>query len=215
MKIAELAFFLGTVFLISITGAMLPGPVTAVTIAKGHGSSRAGVFIALGHGLVEVPLILAIAFGLSVIFQYPWWKFAIGVVGGGFLVWMGIGLIRDRKALGAGEKTVPYGSFQAGALTSMSNPGFFIWWATVGAVLVTKSLMWGAIGVALFIIVHWSVDLIWYWLLTFMTHHGKKIMSPKVQGGVFAVCGILLVSFGAYFVLDGSGALERLGAFFS
>ena len=207
-----LIFFLGTVFFISATGAMAPGPVTAVTIAKGHSSSRAGVLIAFGHGAVEIPLIIAIALGLSVVFKQPWWKFFIGVTGGATLVWMGIGMIRDRKALGAGEKNVPYGGFRAGALTSVSNPYFFIWWATVGATLITRSLAWRIYGVILMTAVHWSVDLIWYWLLTFMTHHGKSIISPKLQSGVFAACGILLVSFGAYFFLDGSGALERLGA---
>jgi len=212
LGLAKFIGFLGMVLSVSFSGAMAPGPVTAVTIAKGHKSGRAGIFIALGHGVVEVPLIIAIALGLSIIFKAPWWKFFIGVVGGGFLVWMGIGLIRDRKALGAGEKQVPYGSFQAGALTSMGNPYFFIWWATLGAALITQSLAWGVIGVAAFIVAHWSVDLFWYWLLTYMTHRGKSIMKPAVQGGIFAVCGILLTSFGAYFFLDGSGALERLWA---
>lgn len=207
----ELFLFLGAVLGISVSGAMAPGPVTAVTIAKGHDSSKEGLFIALGHGIVEVPLIIAIALGLSVVFKHPWWKFFIGIVGGGFLVYMGTTMIRDRHSMAAGEQKVAMGSLPAGAVTSMSNPYFFVWWATAGAALVTKSLTWGVIGVGLFIVAHWVVDLAWYWFLTFMTYHGKKALNPKIQSGVFACCGIFLVSFGLYFLLDGSGALEKLG----
>ena len=189
----------------------MPGPVTAVAIVKGQNSSKAGILVALGHGAVEIPLIIAIALGLSKFFQLPAWKIAIGLIGGAVLVWMGFGMIRDRKALGEGRKDVPYGSFQAGVITTTSNPYFFLWWATVGAVLITKSLAWGIMGVILLTIVHWSVDLGWVWLLSYMSHRGKSIMSPKVQSAVFAVCGMVLVVFGLFFLFDGSGLLRFLG----
>jgi len=207
---AKLTLFLFGVFFISFSGALMPGPVTAVAIVKGQKSSKAGILVALGHGAVEIPLIIAIALGLSKFFQIPAWKIAIGLIGGAVLIWMGFGMIRDRTALGEGRKDVPYGSFQAGAITTTSNPYFFLWWATVGAVLITKSLAWGIMGVILLTIVHWSVDLGWVWLLSYMSHRGKSIMSPKVQAAVFAVCGMVLVAFGLFFLLDGSGLLRFL-----
>lgn len=208
---AHLAVFLFGVFFISFSGAMMPGPVSAAAIVKGQESSRSGILIALGHGIVEFPLIVLTAFGLSRLFQMAAWKMAVGVLGGGFLIWMGAGMIRERTALGEGAKKVPFGSFRAGVITTASNPYFFIWWATIGAALITRSLAWGIIGVALLIVVHWSVDLGWEWLLSFTSNKGKRVMTSKVQAAVFAVCGIVLVAFGLYFIIDGSGLLELLG----
>ncbi len=208
---AHLAVFLFGVFFISFSGAMMPGPVTAAAIVKGQESSRSGILVALGHGIVEFPLIILIALGLSKLFQMAAWKMAVGILGGGFLVWMGMAMIRERSALGEGAKNVPFGSLQAGVITTASNPYFFIWWATIGAALITRSLAWGVIGVALLMIVHWSVDLGWDWLLSFMSNKGKRVMTPKVQTAVFAVCGIVLVAFGIYFFIDGSGLLRLLG----
>jgi len=208
---ADPAVFLLGVFFISFSGAMMPGPVTAAAIVKGQESSRSGILMALGHGVVELPLIVLIAFGLSGLFRLAAWKLAVGVLGGGFLIWMGVGMIRERSALGEGSKNVPFGGLQAGMITTASNPYFFIWWATVGAALITESLVWGLLGVALLIMVHWSVDLGWLWLVAFMSNKGKRVMSRKVQAAVFAVCGIVLAAFGLYFIMDGSGLLRLLG----
>lgn len=193
----------------------MPGPLTAAAIVKGQSSGKAGALIALGHGLIEVPLIIAISAGLSAIFQWPIWKLSIGVIGGSALVWMGVGMIKDRAALSEGVKTIPYGSFHAGILTTASNPYFYIWWATVGAALITKSLSWGIAGVLLFIPAHWSVDLIWVSMLSFMSHRGNKLMSVKAQATVLAICGIVLASFGIYFIIDGSGLLQKIAGIFA
>ena len=45
---------------ISLSGVMLPGPLTAATIAKGYNDKNAGVMIGIGHGIVEIPIIALI-----------------------------------------------------------------------------------------------------------------------------------------------------------
>jgi len=52
--------FLFTAVVISLSGVMAPGPITAVTIGKGSKSPYAGALIAIGHGIVEFPLMVAI-----------------------------------------------------------------------------------------------------------------------------------------------------------
>jgi len=211
LESAHIVLFLFGAFVISLSGALMPGPLTAAAIAKGQKSRNAGVLVALGHGAIEIPLIILIALGLSNFFREPLWKIFIGVVGGIVLTWMGVGMIRDRAALSEGRKPFPFGSMRAGLITTVSNPYFFIWWATIGAVLITKSLTWGVIGITLFAVVHWSSDLFWIWMLSQMSHRGKKVMSPGVQSTIFAVCGIILVAFGLYFLIDGSGIIRFIG----
>ena len=62
---ASLNLFLLSAAGISLTGVMLPGPMTAATIAKGYGDKNAGAWIAVGHAVIEVPLIAAIYLGLG------------------------------------------------------------------------------------------------------------------------------------------------------
>ena len=49
-----------SVFAISFAGAIVPGPILAVTLAKSYKSPWTGFQIALGHATIEIPLILLI-----------------------------------------------------------------------------------------------------------------------------------------------------------
>ena len=87
-----LAFLVDTV-LISLSGVMAPGPVTAVTVGKGSESPHAGALVAIGHGIVEFPLIALIFLGFGRLFNMLYVKTAIALVGGALLIYMGIGII--------------------------------------------------------------------------------------------------------------------------
>ena len=53
---------------LSLTGALSPGPLTTMAITEGARVGRwAGIRLALGHGLIEIPLVFAIATGIPVI----------------------------------------------------------------------------------------------------------------------------------------------------
>ena len=67
---ASLPLFLGSVIAISLTGVMMPGPVTAVTIANGTRRKAAGALVAVGHGVIELPLIAVLYFGFASFFSY-------------------------------------------------------------------------------------------------------------------------------------------------
>ncbi len=51
------AFLLQAV-LISLSGVMAPGPMTAAAIESGTRRWHAGIFLALGHAIVKIPLII-------------------------------------------------------------------------------------------------------------------------------------------------------------
>jgi threonine/homoserine/homoserine lactone efflux protein len=78
----DVPLFLVSVAIISLSGVMMPGPVMAVTIAKGKSSGNAGALIALGHGVIEIPLMVSIYFGFAQFFAYEIVRRVIGFVGG-------------------------------------------------------------------------------------------------------------------------------------
>jgi len=82
----ELLLFIGFVAAISLTGVMIPGPVTAVTVTKGSQQKAAWVLVAVGHGVVEVPLIALIYVGFGRFLVLPEVKTLAGLAGGMVLI---------------------------------------------------------------------------------------------------------------------------------
>jgi len=110
----NLPLFLLSVFAISLTGAMMPGPVTAVAIANGYKRKGAGALIAVGHGLIEIPLILMIYFGLASILDSTGVRIGVGLVGGLVLIWMGLNMFRSRSSIFSEQREQAHNSVIAG-----------------------------------------------------------------------------------------------------
>jgi len=192
-----------SVVVISFSGVMMPGPVTAVTLAKSYKSPWAGTQIALGHAVIEVPLILLIYFGFAQFFQNSVVQLVLSIVGGSMIIWLGISMFRARAEVVKGGKDLPYSAFTAGILTTGLNPFFLLWWATIGSMLVMKFLDFGITGLAVFIVVHWLCDLAWLSFVSIMIYKTHSLWGSKFQEGVFIACSLLLVGFGGWFVVSG------------
>ncbi len=200
--ITNIWLFFATAIFISLTGVMTPGPLFAAAVTKGYKDERAGVKVALGHGLVEFPLMALIVLSLDYVFENNYVKLGIGLVGGILLLVLGATMIRSRKLIAQSDhEYIPYSSFTAGALTSLTNPYFLLWWATVGAWLVLNAQYFGPIVVVVFAVVHWSLDLGWYTLTSFVVFRTKHLWTPFVHEIVFGVCGIIMFVFGIYFLV--------------
>jgi threonine/homoserine/homoserine lactone efflux protein len=201
--------FLAEAIVISLSGVMAPGPVTATVVGKGSHSPHAGPLVAIGHGIVEIPLMIAVFFGVGKLFGIPHLQAAIAVIGGAFMVVMGIGMLRSasQSASGAGEHA--RSPLMAGILLSLGNPYFLVWWATVGAALIARSFEFGVIGFILLAAAHWLCDLIWSTFLSVLSFKGGQFFGRSFQRAIFVVCGVLLLIFSVRLV---TGALASLMA---
>ena len=207
----NLFLFLIQVFVISLSGVLAPGPVTAATIAAGAKSKHAGILISIGHSSIELPLIAAIMLGLGFVFEHPTAKLIIGLAGGAFLLWMGFGMFKEVKTLITQQSpSVSAGSFVASAATnpittglllSATNPYFLLWWATVGLNLAKDAAGFGYIAVILFALVHSLCDMGWLEILSFTSYKGTKFLSEKNQKMVLAACAVAIMFFGIYFIV--------------
>jgi len=200
-----IAFLLKTI-VISLSGVMAPGAVTAATIAQGTRNRWAGTLISVGHGIVEIPLIFLLMMGLGLVFKMDPVKIAIGILGGGFLIWMGSNMLRQTPAdSNPSQEVFKDGSVMTGIVLSATNPYFLFWWATVGLNLAIGAKELGLAALILFAVVHWLCDLIWLSILSvtaFMTHQGAKLFGRKVQQGILIFCGVALLFFGGKFIGD-------------
>jgi threonine/homoserine/homoserine lactone efflux protein len=204
---------LATFFLISLTGALAPGPLTTVAIVEGWRRGKwAGISIAIGHGLVEAPYLALIAFliwvGHETILQQSILAGLIAIVGGGFLTWMGVRLALDARRgkmllteLAAQETRL--GLVPTGTLVTLSNPYWWVWWALITPLYVRDALARGILGVAILFFVHWSIDLGWLTSLGWLSGSGRGIIRPRLYRWVMIICGGALGFFGITFIIAG------------
>jgi threonine/homoserine/homoserine lactone efflux protein len=193
--------FLAGALIISLSGVMAPGPLTAVTVGKGGETPHAGALVAVGHGIVEFPLMIAIFFGFGFLFNLPYIKPAIGIAGGIYLLFMAVGMFKSVKN-DIAIKNDRHSPLFSGMMLSVGNPYFLIWWATAGATLVMQSAEFGIAGLLIFMFLHWSCDLTWSWSLSALSFKGGRFFGRSFQKIVFAVSGLLLVGFSGKFVYD-------------
>jgi threonine/homoserine/homoserine lactone efflux protein len=189
--------FILKVIIISASGALAPGPLTASAASLGaRGGWRAGFNEAVGHMTVELPLVLAIAYGLHYVFEIPTVKTTFGLVGGAFLLFFAYLTLRDALK-NPGMKDPPrYGSaIVTGAALSLFNPYFIAWWIGIGTPLIMEAFqaMYLA-GIAILYTSHVWLDYAW---LTLIASLGSlsKVKAPAYKALLTALA-IAIAYFG-------------------
>lgn len=199
---SSLPLFLASVMLISLTGVMMPGPVTALTITRGTQRREAGALIAVGHGILEVFIILLIYLGFARYLRLPVIRISVGLAGGLFLLWMALQMFRTKIKIADMQKQRSDSSIIAGLTLTAVNPFFYLWWATIGAALLANARSFGASGVIAMGVTHWVCDLSWLYLLSWAVFKSRQLWTHNVHRVVFSICAALLVGFGVWFIVS-------------
>ncbi|EKF86995.1 LysE family transporter [Methanobacterium formicicum] len=201
----EVILFAAASFWVGLSGAMVPGPMLTVTISDSlKKGSRAGPLVVLGHVIAETTLIILLVLGLGWVIGSQWVTMIIGGVGGVMLIYIGYSIARSpvpEEIPGDGEPIEKRGSVLSGIITSVTNPYFYLWWATVGWAFMLKGIeLAGIIGVLSFLVGHWGADLSWYSIVSFFTSKGRGVLPGKRYRIMMMICGIFLVLLGVYFI---------------
>ncbi len=187
---------------ISLSGVVLPGPLTAATIARGYHDKNAGLLIGIGHGIVEIPIIALVYFGFASYLTIPIVKQAAGVAGGLLLIVMGVMIYLTFKKPIESARTIPYNSLVTGIVMTGGNPYFFLWWATIGVALIAGAVSFGVYALILFVIVHLTCDIAWDQILSMTVFKTRHLWTPGVQKVIFGICAAVLIGFGVWFVVS-------------
>lgn len=202
----------GTALIVGFSGAMMPGPLLTLDIeASMRRGAATGPKLILGHALLELALIVAILFGFGRVLGLGGVKGAIGLIGGVVLLWMSYGMLREARGLSlsgqgrAERRGLPL--VLAGAVISLSNPYWSLWWATVGLTYLTRARELPVYGVGLFYVGHILADLTWYSAISFTAARGRRLFSDRIYRGIIFVCGLFLVYVGLWFIDSAFGFL--------
>lgn len=210
MASLEILAFLGLVIAISFSGVLQPGPMTAATIVKSYSDRWAGVKVAIGHGIVEMPLLAVIAIGSTVLVEeHTGVILLIGLVGGTYLLLLGIKILRDKGFIEEDPKKekISTHSFTLGIITTLFNPGFVVWWLTIGIFFVTQALEYGILILIIFGIVHWMTDFIWGVAISFGIQKVKEFYASRAKEIIRYVCAAMILVFGGYFAISSAYGL--------
>jgi threonine/homoserine/homoserine lactone efflux protein len=211
-------------FGVGLSGALSPGPLTILAIREGaRRGVWAGPLATAGHGAVELTVVVLLALGLAAYVDRDSPATAvIALAGGAILLWMAWGLFRSLPSarLPAGGAAAPgeaarrgltleaaRGVVPLGALVSVVNPYWWVWWATVGTKLTSDSLSAGWAGPGAVFAGHIVSDLAWLTFLAFAAGSGARWLGDRGYRALLAVCAIFLLALGLFF---GTTGLARI-----
>lgn len=199
---------------VAFSGALMPGPMLTVVVSE---SPRLGVktgpLVVAGHAVLELGLIAAILVGLGTVLESGTVQGVVALGGGLMLVLMGCAMVlavaRGRvrlepEAEGDARRSRPV---LAGAVSSLANPYWLIWWATIGLAYLTKSYAAGLIGVAAFFAGHILGDLTWYSLVGILIAAGRRFISGAIYRVMIATCAAFLLALATVFLVSGVRSL--------
>lgn len=201
-----------TSFIMGLSGAMMPGPLLAVTITETIKQGfKAAVLIIVGHSVLELFFTGALAFGLgSVIKNSSIITGLIGLIGGSVLMWMAVGMFAQARASETDDvsKTArkdkrKIGPFGLGVVISASNPYWTIWWVTIGASYLLFSTKRNLLDISAFYFGHISSDFVWYSLVGLAVVYGKQILSTRFYKWLLMICAVFLIFMAVYFLYSG------------
>ncbi len=189
---------------------MMPGPLLAVDVAESPSKGYiTGPILTGGHAIAELAVVILLSLGLAALAENRAISGGIGIVGGAMLIFMGIGMLYDLIRKKIEMKQDPSQAKKSGRLvfdgivTSLSNPYWFVWWATTGSAFLVKSLDHGAVGPAVFYVGHILSDLVWYSLVAFLVWRGRKLIVGQGYKFLIGICGLFLIYLGGSFIYDG------------
>lgn len=191
-------------------GAMSPGPSFVLVSRVAVTASRPnGLAAALGMGVGGATFgVLALA-GLSALLQQvEWLHLALKILGGGYLVYLGIRIWRnatiplvvDNASTGQSRSTTR--SFWIGLATQLSNPKTAIYYASIfAALLPAKPAEWllFALPPTIFLI-----EAGWYAIVALVfSLSGPRSAYLRFKAWVDRAAGAVLGVLGARLLLDG------------
>lgn len=197
-------------FGVAFSGAVSPGPLLTVAIVEAHRRGFwAGPLLIVGHALLEIAMLVALVWGLQPFLSSSVASGFLGLVGGGFLLFMAGTVIKEAYGQSGEIKFFNSNSVSkagpviAGVLVSLSNPYWTLWWVTFGAALLAVASKFGLAGLVVFFVGHILADFIWYSSVTLLFSSGKSFIKPHIYRFILFLCGFFLLALAVYFVCFG------------
>jgi len=199
-------FFIAS-YVIAFSGAIMPGPLLSYTISKTTNMGfKAAPLIITGHSIPEIIFIALILLGFKSFLENNIFITTVSFSGAFVLTYMSIKMFLSIPKLTLGfsaNQQKSKNTILAGALISISNPYWIIWWITIGLGYILMSQKYGSFGIVIFFLGHILGDITWYFFISYLVTGGKKYFTDKIYKYLISVCALLLIIFSGIFIYYG------------
>ena len=174
---------------------MMPGPMFVVVVGQTpRRGFWTGPLVVLGHGVLESLLVGALILGMAEFFSSSAVLSAVAAIGGAVLLYMAVDMLRSAGSLTliaeAGSGARDMHPVLAGVLTSLANPYWTLWWATIGLGYMVNAREKGG---------HVMADQAWYSVVSSLVAGGSRWLSDRIYRGIIRACAVVLLFFALYF----------------
>ena len=219
---ATLPVIFGVALVTGFSGAVVPGSLLAVVVRETMRVGwTAGPLMMVGHGALELVAIVLLVTGLIKFARSRRVQGVIGLVGALVLLYMGYQTLSISGETGAEALTAAGGAAGAGggwlrlawlgALMSMANPYWWLWWATIGAAHSAWAIKGGRVGGGPYYVGHVLSDLVWYCAVSLALAAGRTVFSTGGLRGTYVACAGCLVALAPVFAVAAWQALRGAG----
>ena len=192
-------------FVVGIVVAMPPGPIMVSTGQKAitRGFWHAFTFN-VGSILADTVYALMVYFGLaSLIADNPLFRLGLWILGGGWLIYLGVESIRNRVKAYTLDNTMPdenhWHNFRSGLLMTLFNPLAIVSWIAIGGNFFTAwPAHWppmesvGLIAMVFMLVGAMACVLSVAWVVSSV----RRLFSPRLLKWASVVSGLFLVIYG-------------------
>ncbi len=194
------------VFAVFIPALLLPGPdFVGVVRASMTRGTVAGLLttvgVSLGLGLYATLSLLGLS---AVLIEYQWLTWAVRVLGGAYLIWLGIKLLRSKPAtLEEAEVRGPVrgSALLFGFLVTLTNPKAIVLFASVFATAVTASTPVWLMVVMIALVM--ASSFVWYSIVSlFMSSAPVMRRFRHARHWIERVAGVSFVLIGGRVIAD-------------
>uniref|UniRef100_C6E2W9 Lysine exporter protein (LYSE/YGGA) n=1 Tax=Geobacter sp. (strain M21) TaxID=443144 RepID=C6E2W9_GEOSM len=200
--------FLTAGLVLGLSAGFSPGPLLMLVISETlHHGTRSGVRVALSPVITDLPIILATLLLLVKVSGYQGVLGGVSLAGGLFVLATGWDSIRTRPVQLDLPKEQPK-SLRKGVLTNFLSPHPYLFWITVGAPLLTKSLNVGWTAFFAFVLSFYLSLVGAKVILAVAVGRSKAFLSGRLYLYTMRFLGGLLVLFALLLFKEG---LELLG----
>ena len=203
-------------FVLSLTGALAPGPLSAAVVMQSNKHGRLhGILPMVGHAIVEIGIIALIIVSVQSITLTPLMIDLLVGFGGIVVILFGFLALRDFRHKEEVEKnedskatasTVLEATTQ-GIIVSILSPYFLLWWFSIGLTNVTLLVGELQVGVGtvflaglLIYFTHVSTDFLFGGALTLGTDVATKKAKIGDINWISVFIGVVQIALGLSFV---------------
>ncbi len=204
-------------FLLSLTGALAPGPLSAAVVMQA--SKRGplhGILPMVGHAVVELGIVAAIIVSVQALTLDTTTIHMLVGIGGLVIVGFGLLALKDwrhvapsntsESAAASSVSTIAQATVQ-GAAVSLLSPYFLLWWFGIGLANVTLLVGQLQIGVgtvmlagALIYFTHISTDFLFGAFLAVGAHRAARKATSGGVNWINVAIGVFQVALGVIFI---------------